>query len=93
MYAIAWENDECGCIETYREKFIDAVFEASEIFASLLVYDMEPDEFAELYAGGNGPLVRVDVFECDDEDDAYRQFADALFCPLFHLDGTMNFWG
>ena len=93
MYAISWENDQGGCVETYREKFNDAVFEASELFASLLVFDMTPEEFAVLYADGNGPLVRVDVYECDSEEDADVQFADATFTPLFHLDSGMNFLG
>lgn len=93
MYAIAWEDDRGGCVETFRDKFSDAVFEASKIFASCLVFSESPEDFAEVYADGKGPLVRVDVYECDSEEDADQQFADALFVPLFHLDSGMNFWG
>ena len=93
MYAIAWEDDCGGCVETFRDKFSDAVFEASKIFAWCLVFNESPEDFAEAYAGGHGPFVRVDVYECDDGYDADRQFADALFVPVFHLDSGMNFWG
>lgn len=91
MYAIAWEDDCGGCVETFRDKFSDAVFEASKIFASCLVFSESPEEFAEACAGGL--FVRVDVYECDDGYDADRQFADRLFVPVFHLDSGMNFWG
>ena len=93
MYAIAWEDDCGGGVEAFRNKFSGAVFEASRIFASRLVFNESPEDFAEAYSDGNGPLVRVDVYECDDMDDADRQFAGALFVPLFHLDSGMNFLG
>lgn len=91
MYAIAWENDECGCVETYCEKFGDAVYEASKFFGGFLSF-FSPEQLVEFH-DSETEFVRVDVFECDDEEDADRQFADGLFVPLFHLDSGMEFWG
>lgn len=91
MYAVSVENEEYGAVEYMTPVFADAVYKASKLFgASICSYNQF--ELVELHYSDT-EFIRVDVFECSSEEDADRQFADALFVPLFHLDSGMNFWG
>lgn len=91
MYAVSYETETEACIELFVSDYSDAVYEASKFFGGFLSY-FSPEQLVEFHLSET-EFVRVDVFECNDEEDADRQFADGLFVPLFHLDSGMEFWG
>lgn len=92
LYAVSYEDNEGGTVHRVVNSFPDAVYYACKLFGELMSFENDPTRFLEACADPNF-LARVDVFECDDWDDADAQFADALFTPLFHLDNGMDFRG
>lgn len=93
MYAVTYETEGMGGVDSMFGSYGSAVFKACELFGSILPVDSsDPKEFQRELTNPDF-LARVDVFECDSEDDADEQFADALFTPLFHLDNGMDFRG
>lgn len=92
LYAVSYEDNESGCVHKVTNNFHDAVYFACKLFGELLPYEDDPTRFLEVCADPE-TIVRVDVYECDNRDEAYAQFADALFDPLFHLDNGMDFRG
>ena len=92
LYAVSYEDNEDGCVVEVLDCFTEAVYRATILFAEILPFEEDPVRFLEVCADPE-TLVRVDVFECDSEDDADEQFCDATFTPLFHLDNGMDFRG
>ena len=92
IYAVSYEDNEGGGVHRTINSFPDAVYFACKLFGELLPYENDPARFLEVCADPE-TIVRVDVFECDSYDEAYAQFVDALFTPLFHLDNGMDFRG
>lgn len=92
LYAVSYEDNEGGGVDKLFNSFVDAVYHACKLFGQILPDEDNPARFL---AACENPefLARVDVFECDDWDDAEAQFVDALFTPLFHLDNGMDFRG
>lgn len=92
LYAVSYEDNEGGGVHKVTNSFPHAVYCASNLFGGLLPYEDDPARFLEVCEDPE-TIVRVDVYECDDRDEADAQFADALFTPLFHLDNGMDFRG
>ena len=92
LYAVSYEDNEGGGVHKLTNSFPDAVYQACTLFGQILPYEDNPARFLAACANSEF-LARVDVFECEDWDDADAQFADALFTPLFHLDNGMDFRG
>ena len=90
LYAVSYEDNDGGGVEKVFNSFATATYYACKLFGQLLPYEDNPARFLEVCADPE-TIVRVDVYECDSEDDADAQFADALFTPLFHLDNGMDF--
>ena len=88
MYAVAWEDDDTGCVEYVFDCYDDAVAMAFRLFANSVSIGATPDAFNAVFKAA---LIRVDVYECDNMEDADEQFIDALFTPLFHIDNGMDF--
>lgn len=92
LYAVSYEDNEGGGVDKLFNSFVNAVYHASKLFGELLPYENDPVRFLEVCADPDY-FARVDVYECDSWDEADKQFADAVFVPLFHLDSGMNFRG
>lgn len=90
MYAVAWEDNDTGCVEYVFDHYDDAVAMAFRVFANGICYGATPDAFNDVFKCDE-TILRVDVYECDNMEDADEQFIDALFTPLFHIDNGMDF--
>lgn len=93
MYAVTYETEDMGGVDSMFGSYGSAVFKACELFGAILPIDSsDPKEFQHELTNP-AFLARVDVYECNHWDDANEQFCDATFVPLFHLDNSMDFRG